>query len=158
MLLPAGLTTAPAAPATATAPVAAAAAAATAPEAAATATEAAAGRLGTSLVHRKSPTTKLRLVELVDGSLRVVIARHLDEGEAPSASRGHVTHHADRVHRTDLAEHLFELSFPRFVREITHKQPATHVPDFPGARDAHPAPKGRGSRELARVALPLQLR
>ena len=115
----------------------------------------------TKTVESKSlsrAAAELRLVELVDGPLRIVVARHLDEREPARPTRGHVAHDPHGIDGADLSEHLFELGFSRFVREIPNKQPTTHGTDFPGATRAPWCPsRGRGSRELARVALPLQL-
>src|SRR5262245_27398489 len=102
-LLPAGLSTATAATTTAAATVAATAATAAATEAAATATpEAAPGRLGSRFVDREGAAAELRLVELIDRPLGVVVGGHLDEREAARSPRRHVAHHAHRVHGPDL--------------------------------------------------------
>jgi hypothetical protein len=148
--LPARFPTTTAAATTATAAVAAAtatAAAATTTEAAATATEPAACRLGPCFVDREGPAAELGLVELIDRALRIVVARHLDEREASGTAGRHVAHDPDGIHWADLPEHLFELGFSRFVREITHKQPATHGSDFPGARAPCCPHKGKGAQE-----------
>ena len=140
--------------ATATAAAAAVAAAtatataATTTEAATAATEPAAGRLGPCFVDREGAAAELCLVQLIDRALGVVVARHFDEREPAGPASRHVPHDADGIDRADLPEHLFEFGFPRFVREITHKQPTTHGADFPGARLVHPAaPTGEGAQE-----------
>jgi hypothetical protein len=123
--LPTGL----AAPAAATAP-------ATAPTAATTATAAVAEssaakpaptrRLGTRLVHGQRAAPKLSLVQLINGLLRIVIVRHLDERKATRAPGCHVTHDTDRVDGSNSTEQLLQLSLSGLVRKVTHKQPATH--------------------------------
>jgi hypothetical protein len=124
-----------------------------------TTTEAATSGLGSRFVDGEGAAAELRLVQFIDGALGVVVARHLDEREATCTAGRHVAHDPDGIHWADFPEHLFELGFSRFVREVTHKQPATHVLTF----RMHdwctllPPQRERGSRELARVALPLQL-
>jgi hypothetical protein len=122
--LPAGLAasaaTAAAAASTASAPATTAVAESSATKPAPT------RRLGTRLVHGKRATPELRLVQLINGLLRIVIVRHFNEREATRAPGSHVTHDTDRVDGSNSTEQLFQLSFSGLVRKITHKQPATH--------------------------------
>src|SRR5262249_29264435 len=92
--LPAGFALSAAVPASASAAIVAstATAAASPPPAAEPAF-----RLGARLVHHERAAFHLVLVELVDGLLRVIIARHLDEGESACPARRHVPHHTNAV-------------------------------------------------------------
>src|SRR5262245_48552920 len=74
---------------------------------AASAAEATLG-LGPRFVDRQRAASELILVEFARGFLRLVVSRHLDEGEAAGTAGGGVAHHADRFHLARFAEQLLQ--------------------------------------------------
>jgi hypothetical protein len=112
----------PAAPATAaTATTTAAAAAA----AAAAATAATAGTL-LSFVHLEGSPVQLATVELLDRLLRLLIRAHLDEREAPRATRLAIHHDLHVCDGPDLPEGLAKAELSGVVRKIPDIETSTH--------------------------------
>src|SRR5262249_47722742 len=97
-------------------------------------------------VHRQRTSTELILVEFARRLLRLVVGRHLDEGEAASAPRGGVAHHTDRFDFPCLAEKLLEFRFTRAVGKVADVESASHY-RAPRARYQIVVTPGLGSVE-----------
>src|SRR5205085_6315423 len=93
----------------------------------ATASAESAFRLRPRFIDDKRPTVHLLLVELSDGFLRLIVARHLHEGEAARAARRHVPHHADVVDLAGPAEELRQLLFRGRVGEVSDVESPAHT-------------------------------
>src|SRR3954465_10982692 len=103
-----------------------AAATAASPSATSAATDPAFG-FRPGFVHDERATLHLVLVELGNGLLRVVVVRHLDEGEAARATRCHVPHHPDVVDFAGPAKQLGELIFGGRVGEVPDVESPAHA-------------------------------
>src|SRR5262249_9734171 len=51
------------------------------------------------------------------------------EGKPAGSAGGHIAHHVNRFDGSRAREQLLELSFSRFVREVSDIQLPTHEPD-----------------------------
>jgi hypothetical protein len=105
-----------AAPTTATASTAAAAEAATA----------GARRHRLRLVNGQVPAAEVVVVELIDGFLRLLVGRHLDEPESACAASRHVAHDLDALDGATSGEELLQVLLSRAVREVAHVKFSTH--------------------------------
>src|SRR5688572_20414950 len=120
--LPARLAIAAAATTAAVAAAAVAAAATAAAAAVAAATAAAAAitavfaRAG--FVDSQTATVDFLPVKLRDGSLAILLGRHLDEPEAARAARLAILNHRSRLDRARLCEQLLQIFTRRLEREI----------------------------------------
>ena len=105
---------------------ASAATAASATEAAATTAAAGACRHGLRLVDGEVAPAEVVVVQLFDRALRFLVGGHLDEAEAPGASRRHVAHDLHAFDGAASREELFEILLARGVRKVTHVKFSTH--------------------------------
>ena len=98
---------------------------------------------------KRRASIHLLLVEFADGFLCFLVRTHFDEGEAPSATGGHVAHDANAVHFTGTAEEFGELIFCRGVRKVPDVESPAHLSLTPalGSPD-QPRPTGGGSPPL----------
>src|SRR6186997_544171 len=60
--------------------------------------------LRSCFIHRQPPSAKLLIVQLGDGTLGVVVRRHLDEGEATRSARVAIPHHRDALDVARLSD------------------------------------------------------
>ena len=97
-------------PAAATAASAATAAAESAP---------APARLRPRLIHGEVTPAELLVVQRADRFLRVVVGRHVDEGESARPSRRHVAHDVDGLDRARAAEQVLQILLGHRVREVS---------------------------------------
>src|SRR5262249_29744390 len=127
-----------AAAATAAATTAAAEAAAATTAAAEAAATAAAGCALTGLIHGQVATVKLLPMERADGCLCLLLARHLNETEAPGLPGHPVRHHlnTDRLDPCPLKGPTNAVL--RGVKgQIPHIQSLAHLPDSPCTITSH---------------------
>src|SRR5438094_70501 len=87
---------------------------------------AASGGFRARFVDGETTTAQLRLVQLADRGLRLRIGAHFHEREAARASCRLIAHHRHRFDGSGPREHLVQLSFADFVRQISDVQLPTH--------------------------------
>jgi len=66
-------------------------------------------------------------VQLRDRLLRILVARHLNEGESTRTTGHTVSHHRHGLYLACLPEQRFEVLFHRLVRKIANEQFPAHV-------------------------------
>ncbi len=92
-----------------------------------TAPEVAAGGHRARLIDGEIAPAERRVVQLVDGVLRVGVGFHLNEREPTCAARLALTHYSDRCDCARGGEQGLEIGLGGFVREITYIKLATHT-------------------------------
>src|SRR5262245_51150794 len=83
--------------------------------------------LRSCFIHRQPPSAKLLIVQLGNGTLGVVVRRHLDKGEATRSARVAIPHHRDALDVARLREQLLEILLVGFVGKVADVEFSTHL-------------------------------